>query len=105
MSFKPTFRTVSSSGIKSSFNSGGSTFNAGGEDRGSNFSAEFGTKGNTFKAGVEKNPSTKDHTTLINRDAQNQHPISAITFLTGELDVRPSMALSNMDIAEILAGD
>lgn len=45
---------------------------------------------------------TKDHSSLFNRDKPGQHPIDAITRLTGELEVRPSEALNNQDIQNIL---
>lgn len=43
-----------------------------------------------------------DHTVLTGRDAENQHPIEAITNLEPELDFRPSSALTNEDIQLIL---
>lgn len=45
---------------------------------------------------------TSDHTKLINRDVPEQHPINAITDLNPELGARPSTALSNQDILNIL---
>lgn len=45
---------------------------------------------------------TSDHRQLNYRDADDQHPISAITDLSPELGVRPSTSLSNMDIQNIL---
>lgn len=45
---------------------------------------------------------TRDHNALINRDMEDQHPINAITRLDGELEVRPSQSLTNMDIQLIL---
>lgn len=45
---------------------------------------------------------TSDHRELTNRDAENQHPIGAITSLSPELGARPSAALSNQDIQIIL---
>lgn len=45
---------------------------------------------------------TSDHRELNYRDADNQHPISAITDLSPELGVRPSSAMSNMDIQNIM---
>lgn len=45
---------------------------------------------------------SSDHTKLINRDVPDQHPILAITNLTPELGARPSTALSNQDILNIL---
>lgn len=44
-----------------------------------------------------------DHTQLINRDAPEQHPITSITYLEPELEARPSTALSNQDILNILS--
>ena len=81
MSFRPTFRVVSGSGFNSS----------------------FGSKTSAFQSQGISGVGTKDHKKLTNRDAENQHPISAISGLTGELSVRPNSALSNMEIAEILA--
>lgn len=46
--------------------------------------------------------TTSDHRELTHRDAEEQHPISSITYLTPELNVRPSTALSNQDIQNIL---
>ena len=45
---------------------------------------------------------TDDHRKLTHRDAADQHPISAITDLEAELNVRPSSALTNQDIQNIL---
>lgn len=44
-----------------------------------------------------------DHTKLKNRDAEDQHPIKAITKLQETLDATPNEALSNQDIEEILS--
>ena len=46
--------------------------------------------------------STNDHNTLINRDMSNQHPITSVSNLRGELDIRPDTALSVEDINLIL---
>lgn len=46
--------------------------------------------------------TTSDHRELTHRDAEEQHPISSITYLTPELNVRPSTAMSNTDIQNIL---
>jgi len=46
--------------------------------------------------------SEKDHRQLDHRDAPEQHPISAITDLAGELAVRPFERLTNADIANIM---
>lgn len=43
-----------------------------------------------------------DHAALINRDADDQHPIKAITKLKETLEERPSEALSNQDIENLL---
>ena len=80
MSFKPKFTTVSGSGFNATFGSGKTNFAASGGSGGAN-----------------------DHQKLYNRDKANCHPISAITDLTGELNVRPDTALTNMEIAAILA--
>ena len=45
---------------------------------------------------------TSDHRELLHRDAQKQHPIEAIDNLMPELEQRPSQALSNQDIQDIL---
>lgn len=47
-----------------------------------------------------------DHSSLVNRDAPNQHPISSITDLQNKLDgkVESSNAMTNMDIENILGG-
>lgn len=46
--------------------------------------------------------TTSDHRELTNRDAVMQHPISSITDLDEELDVRPDEYMSNIDIYQIL---
>lgn len=46
---------------------------------------------------------SSDHTKLLNRDAAQQHPITSITDLAPELGARPSTALSNQDILDILS--
>lgn len=48
------------------------------------------------------NVVTSDHRELNHRDAAEQHPISAITYLEPELQQRPSTAMSNLDILNIL---
>lgn len=45
---------------------------------------------------------SSDHTKLLNRDVPDQHPINAITNLDPELSARPSTAMSNQDILNIL---
>ncbi len=45
---------------------------------------------------------TSDHRKLTHRDAENQHPITSINNLGGELEARPSSALTNSDIQSIL---
>lgn len=45
---------------------------------------------------------SNDHAKLKNRDAEDQHPIKAITKLQEALDATPNEALSNQDIEEIL---
>ena len=46
---------------------------------------------------------TSDHRELTHRDAAEQHPITSITDLAPELGARPSTALSNQDILNILS--
>lgn len=46
--------------------------------------------------------TTSDHRKLTHRDAAEQHPIGAITALEPELGVRPSSALTNSEIQDIL---
>lgn len=47
--------------------------------------------------------TTSDHRQLTHRDAEEQHPISAITALAPELSARPSTAMTNQDILNILS--
>lgn len=51
-------------------------------------------------------PAETDHAKLKNREAADQHPISAITGLRAELDsaLSDSEALTNIEIEEILRG-
>lgn len=58
----------------------------------------------TFKTEMSEvvKVTTSDHRELTHRDADEQHPISSITYLTPELSIRPSQAMSNMDIQNIL---
>lgn len=42
------------------------------------------------------------HDRLRNRDLPDQHPIEAVSNLEGELALRPSEVLTNMDIYNIL---
>lgn len=60
-----------------------------------NFNADFGTITNV---------SVSDHNKLTNRDADNQHPIKAITGLRTELNdkMKSSDVLTNMEIQAIL---
>ncbi len=44
----------------------------------------------------------KDHRMLEHRDALDQHPIGAVTNLEPELSQRPSMAITNTEIQNIL---
>ena len=46
---------------------------------------------------------TDDHRLLLHRDAADQHPVGAITNLSGELAARPDTALSNLEIQGILS--
>lgn len=59
------------------------------------FNADLGI-GSAVVVGID------DHTKLRNRDAEDQHPISAITKLKATLDSRPSEALTNSDIEDLL---
>lgn len=43
-----------------------------------------------------------DHRLLEHRDALDQHPIEAVTNLEPELSQRPSMAITNTEIQDIL---
>ena len=45
---------------------------------------------------------TSDHRQLTHRDAEEQHPINAITYLSTELSSRPSAAMTNQEILDIL---
>lgn len=49
---------------------------------------------------------TSDHRRLSNRDAEDQHPMSAITGLMRELDnkMEDEPALTNLEIAALLDG-
>lgn len=49
---------------------------------------------------------TSDHTKLINRDAAEQHPITAITNLNTELENRvvDGNTLTNQEIEQIIIG-
>lgn len=46
--------------------------------------------------------AVSDHRMLLFRDAEDQHPIPAITNLVPELAARPSAAMTNTDIQNIL---
>ena len=50
--------------------------------------------------------ASKDHRQLTNRDANDQHPISAITKLADELNgkVESTDTISNLDILKIIGG-
>lgn len=45
---------------------------------------------------------TSDHRKLQNRDAEDQHPIGAITNLAAELQVRTDAPISNLEIWTII---
>ena len=45
---------------------------------------------------------TSDHRQLTHRDAEEQHPITAITYLATELSSRPSAPMTNQEILDIL---
>lgn len=48
------------------------------------------------------NVVTSDHRELTHRDAAEQHPIESITYLSTELSSRPSAAMTNQEILNIL---
>lgn len=62
--------------------------------------------GSGSSSGGGSNGGTSDHTQLINRDADEQHPISAITGLedTLEAKVSTSSALTNIEIENLIGG-
>lgn len=45
---------------------------------------------------------SSDHRILTGRDAENQHPITAISTLEAELGWRPASAMTNSEIQDIL---
>lgn len=64
-----------------------------------------GPVGVEFNAAVRTGPSgTTDHRALTNRDADDQHPIKAITGLTEKLNTIPPAAerITNTEIEEML---
>lgn len=68
------------------------------------FNATFESDENVFPftMGEMTEVSTNDHRKLLNRDSDNQHPMSAITGLPEALDAVPDEALSNIDIESLL---
>jgi len=62
--------------------------------------------GGTASGGYSGSSGTDDHTQLINRDADNQHPMSAITDLNPTLTTKlnTSSALTNTQIENLLGG-
>lgn len=75
-------------------------------DDDSAFDANFSNGTETFETdmGEVTQVVTGDHRKLTYRDAADQHPIMAITNLAPELETRPSTAMSNQDIQNILGG-
>ena len=64
-----------------------------------------GPVGVEFNAAVRTGPGgTTDHRALTNRDADDQHPIKAITGLTENLNTIPPAAerITNTEIEEML---
>lgn len=57
--------------------------------------------------GVQVSLGTTDHNALKNRDAENQHPIAAITDLENQLSKKLGTEdfLSNTEIEELLGGE
>lgn len=62
------------------------------------------TGGGSYSGGDSGGGGTSDHAQLINRDAEDQHPITAITNLGTELSKRvtTSSALTNLEIESLL---
>lgn len=72
-------------------------------DEGEQISSTF-AETETFNTTMDQivEVTTSDHRKLTHRDAASQHPIGAIDSLDGELQARPSSALTNTDILNIL---
>lgn len=72
------------------------------------FKATFSTDAESFNTTMDEAVEvvTSDHTKLINRDAAQQHPITAITNLNTELDNRvvEGNTLTNQEIEQIIIG-
>lgn len=68
------------------------------------FNATFESDENIFpfKVGETNEVSTNDHRKLLNRDSDNQHPMSAITGLPEALGAVPDEALTNLEIESLL---
>lgn len=69
-------------------------------------SGSSATSGGTASGGSSGGGGTDDHTQLINRDVDNQHPMSAITDLDSTLTTKldAANALSNTQIENLLGG-
>lgn len=78
------------------------------QENNSVFTAEFSTSDKTFESKMVEVQEvvTSDHRKLVNRDAENQHPISAITNLEAELDgkitSKEHQPMSNMEIENLI---
>ena len=70
----------------------------------SDFVAEFTTAGETFTASMDETSGgiSLDHTRLINRDAENSHPIKSITGLDEQLNSMPNETLNNIELEMLL---
>ena len=67
----------------------------------SSFGASF-TSGGAVIPSSSPSTSANDHARLINRNANDQHPMSAITGLVEALAAVPTSALTNLEIQIIM---
>lgn len=68
------------------------------------FDTMFELNNGKFETGLAVETVERDHRALLNRDAENQHPIGAITGLQLTLDALKMNPITNTEIDEILKG-
>ena len=70
----------------------------------SDFDINFSDNNEMINVEMDETPGgiSLDHTRLINRDAENSHPIKSITGLDEQLNSMPNEILTNIELEMLL---
>ena len=70
----------------------------------SDFDINFSDNNEMINVEMDETPGgiSLDHTRLINRDAENSHPIKSITGLNEQLNSMPNETLNNIELEMLL---